>query len=191
MGFLKNNYMPIGSFSVVPHIVKGLLSTAPTSVLDLGIGFGMNGCVVRNWLDHGMAPYNTILVGVEVFPEYQSPAWDMYDTVAITDIESYLNQCITNGRKFDMVIMTDVIEHFTKEDGTRVLKLCKEVCNKAVMVSTPAIFIEQGAYAGNEHEKHLSHWTIEDFAALGFGIVKDGRPDNFGHQMLVVDYIKK
>ena len=109
----------------------------------------------------------------------------------IEDIYSYLTTCVAFDTKFDMILMTDVIEHFDKDKGIEVLEMCKVICNKAVMISTPAVFFEQGAYAGNEHEKHLSAWTINDFTKLGFGIVKDGRPDGFGHQMIVADYIKK
>ena len=183
--------MPIGAFTTIPHLAKGILSTNPTTVLDLGIGFGMNGAVVRNWLDCGTQPYQAELTGVEIFGEYISPLWDLYDRVHISDIYKFLQDAVNNERNYDMVIMTDVIEHFDKDMGIKVLEMCKKVCNKAVMVSTPAIFIEQGAYASNVHETHLSHWSIQDFQQLGFGVVKDGKPDGFGHQMLVVDYIRK
>ena len=178
--------MPIGSFSAFGKVIQGVLASNPKSVLDLGIGFGMNGAGVRNWLDLGVEPFKTKLVGVEVFENYWNATWDLYDKVHITDIVSYLAAC----DKFDTIIMTDVIEHFTKEEGVKVLEMMKEVCNVSCIVSTPAIWIEQGAAYGNEHETHRSIWTIEDFKEVGFGIVMDGEVDNYGHRMIVADYIK-
>ena len=182
--------MPIGSFSAYGKVIQGVLASNPKSVLDLGIGFGMNGAGVRNWLDLGIEPFKTTLVGVEVFENYWNATWDLYDKVHIDDIRSFLGLCIEMGHKFDTIIMTDVIEHFTKEEGLKVLEMMKEVCNISCIVSTPAIWIEQGTTYGNEHETHRSLWTVEDFTELGFGVIMDGELDDYGYKMIVVDYIK-
>ena len=181
--------MPIGSFSAFGKVIQGVLASNPKSVLDLGIGFGMNGCGVRNWLDLGIEPFNTVLVGVEVFEDYWNAAWDLYDKVHLTDIKSYLKECIDKGQKYDTIIMTDVIEHFTKEDGLLVLNMMKQVCNVSCIVSTPAIWMEQGNTYRNVHEAHRCLWTVEDFKGAGFGIVMNGDLDNYGHKMIVADYI--
>ena len=179
--------MPIGSFSAFGKVIQGVLASTPKSVLDLGIGFGMNGAGVRNWLDLGIEPFKTKLVGVEVFENYGNATWDLYDKVHLMDIRDYLKDC----EAFDTIIMTDVIEHFTKEEGIEVLEMMKAKCKVSCIVSTPGVWIEQGAYQGNEHETHRSLWTVEDFKGLGFGIVMDGSLDQFGHMMIVADYIKK
>lgn len=179
--------MPVGSFSALPYIIKGILATNPKSILDMGIGYGMNGACVRNWLEVGNEEYQVILEGIEGFKEYKNPMWDLYDKVHLMDILKFIKKDVN----FDLIILTDVIEHFDKETGVKVLEWAKVHCNKAVMVSTPAIPIEQGPYKGNEFEAHKSSWTLEDFTKLGFGVVKDGKKDKFGHLMLVVDYIKK
>jgi hypothetical protein len=91
---------------------------------------------------------------------------------------------------FDLIVMTDVIEHFTKEDGVKLLNKLKAKCVKGVIVSTPSIWIEQGAAYGNTFETHKSLWTVKDFTDLGYGIIWDGRKDEYGHMMLIADYIK-
>lgn len=182
--------MPIGSFSAFGKVIQGVLASNPKTILDLGIGFGMNGAGVRNWLDLGIEPFKTKLVGVEVFPDYGNATWDLYDHVHINDIKTELEYCVMMGIKYDTIIMTDVIEHFTKEEGLLVLNMMKEVCNVSCIVSTPGIWIEQGAAYGNDHETHRSLWTVEDFKGAGFGIVMDGSLDNYGHMMIVADYIK-
>jgi hypothetical protein len=177
--------MPIGSWSAFQQIVRGTLATNPKSVLDLGIGFGMNGCGVRNWLDLGVKPYRTKLVGVEVFENYRNPVWDIYDEVIIGDIRFVLDSL----PKFDLIIMSDVIEHFTLDEGKMLLEKLKAKCNKSVIVTTPNVWIEQGAYMGNEYETHKSLWGIYEFKQVGYGIVSAGL-DQYGHNMIVADYIK-
>jgi hypothetical protein len=66
----------------------------------------------------------------------------------------------------------------------------KQRCNKAVMVSTPAVWIEQGSYMGNDYEEHKSFWDASDFVREGYGLIMDGRLDQFGHMMILADYIR-
>ena len=182
--------MPIGSYSAYGQVIRGMLATNPGSVLDLGVGFGMNGAAVRNWLDLGTkeahgGKWRVRLEGVEIFEKYKNPMWGIYDKVHITDIREFIDKDV----KFDLVVMTDVIEHFTKEEGTQILNRLKEIAAKAVMVSTPAIWIEQGAAYGNEAETHRSMWSCQDFRQLGYGVIMDGSLDAFGHKMILVDHI--
>jgi hypothetical protein len=184
--------MPIGSWSAYVKVIQGMCATNPTSVLDLGIGFGMNGAAVRNWLDLGTKEANggkwrIKLDGVEGFAKYKNPVWDVYDKVHVMDIRKF----IEIEARYDLIIMTDVIEHFDKEEGIKILRRLKEMCNKAVIVSTPAIWIEQGDAYGNKYEAHRSMWNLHDFRAEGYGIVMDGSLDQYGHKMIVSDYIKK
>lgn len=179
--------MPIGSWSAYTQVIRGMLATNPTSVLDLGIGFGMNGAAVRNWLDLGVKPFLTKLVGVEAWNDYKNPTWDLYDEVIIGDLVQVVNRL----PDFDMIIMTDVIEHLPKGVGLELLDKLKSKANKSVLVSTPGVWIEQGAAYGNEYETHRSMWTCSDFIDKGYGIVDDGKGDAYGHMMIVADYIKK
>ena len=71
--------MPIGSYAVVPYLAHALAVHKPRSVLDLGIGFGGGGAIVREWLDLGIKPWPTFLVGVEIWPDYRGPLWDLYN----------------------------------------------------------------------------------------------------------------
>ena len=185
--------MPIGSFSCFGKIVQSILATNPKSVLDLGIGFGMNGAAVRNWLDLGTkeahgGKWSIKLEGVEAFEKYRNPAWDLYDKVHVSEIRKFLDK---TGQTWDLIIMTDVIEHFFKAEGEALLEQLKGRCNKAVVVSTPAVWAPQGAVYGNELETHRSVWSKHDFVHCGYGIVKDGDVDEFGHRMLIADYVRK
>lgn len=82
--------MPVGCCSLVPVITTHLGLSRPNSVLDLGIGMGFYGAVVRQWVDLGVQPWRTNLVGVEGLAAYQNPCWDLYDEVVVSPIGALL-----------------------------------------------------------------------------------------------------
>ena len=170
--------MPIGSYAFPPYLVQHLLRRRPQRVLDLGMGFGGNGAAVRQWLDAGMQPFQTFLVGVEVWAEYRNPVWDLYNLVATRTIEEYLAH---SDEQFDLVLLTDVVEHFDKEAGYAILlEAMRAVADGgALLISTPAKFFEQGAWHGNPYECHRSSWTADELQALGFKTELLGSPDWF------------
>lgn len=175
--------MPFGSHSIYAQVIHEIAARQPKSVLDLGIGYGINGAGVRNWLDYGYEPYDTYLVGVEAFPKYRSPLWDCYNTVHETTIHDYL--AIEPVELFDCIVMTDVLEHFTKEEGVDLLsKLQNRLTPDGfLLVSTPAIWIEQGTVHGNVYETHKSLWNRRDFRH--HQLLSHGGADKFGHKMLL------
>lgn len=168
--------MPIGSSMVIPYVVEQL-SPRPASVLDLGVGFGLNGALVRQYCDRGYdwqgKPDAVRLTGVEGFRDYENPVWHLYDRVYTRDIKEFVDACTL---KFDLVLMTDVIEHFELADGRAMLDACFKLVAPGgrFLVSTPAVWIEQGAVYGNDFETHRSLWTPEMFRDAGFDVLWDG-----------------
>jgi phospholipid N-methyltransferase len=181
--------MPIGSFSTFRDVMRIILMDSPKTVLDLGIGHGINGAGIRNWLDAGVQPYKTRIEGVEGHKPYRSPLWDCYDQVHELTIQTFF---AADSRAWDMILITDVIEHFTKETGLLILEQCKDrlVLGGKLIVVTPGVWIEQGAAYGNELETHRSLWTAENFSSNGFFIAKDGSLDDMGYMMIVAEYTK-
>lgn len=177
--------MPFGSHSSLADVIQLMCFCNPKSVLDIGIGNGMNGAAVRNYCG-----FDKTLIGVEAFGKYRNPMWDLYTKVFVQPIEDYLRDV---HQLFDLVIMTDVIEHFTKPDGIRLIKKLKTrlPVMGCMLISTPAVWIEQGAAHGNEYERHRSLWTEREFIELGFTIYKDGKPCKYGHRMIVAEYLNK
>jgi hypothetical protein len=177
--------MPIGCVSCVPHVAGRLGALRARSVLDLGIGMGFYGAVVRQWLDCGVKPWRTKLIGVEAWDKYRNPAWQLYDAVHLEPIERFLDRDL--HPPFDGIIMLDVIEHFEKPKGEDVIRRARQRLTAAgqLIIATPGVWMEQGAAYGNEWERHRSLWTAEDFRGLGFEIITDGSPDHFGNQMVL------
>ena len=185
--------MPIGSYSSFRDIMRHALMHSPKSVLDLGIGHGINGAGIRNWLNVGVKSNykDTTVIGVEGFKDYESPLWGCYDIVHTCTIQEYLQR---KDVQFECVIMTDVLEHFDKDEGSAIInKIINDVLPKGgiLLISTPAVWIEQGAAYGNELETHRSLWHFTDFISVpGAEIIRDGREDDMGYKMLVVKITK-
>lgn len=134
----------------------------PRSIMDIGIGYGKWGLLVREALDWipgrlDRPTWQVRIEGVEVFP-YESPLHDwVYDKVTFADVLEFQEQI--SG--FDLVLINDVIEHM---DKLAALELLRSLVarNRNVVVSTPVDFFTQ-EIAANEHEHHISHWTRRDF----------------------------
>ncbi len=174
--------MPISSYASIPDIINSVVIKQPRTLLDVGIGNGMYGAIVSNYIP------SCKIYGIEAFPNYRTPLWNVYTHVNISDVfKTDIND------KYDCIIIADVIEHFEKEIGLKVIEKLKEALNPAgvLLISTPSIFCEQGAVGGNEFERHKSLFTKEDFKDIpGWEILKDGEPDKWGHYMLVIKFTK-
>ncbi len=108
--------------------------------------------------------------------------WGVYRNVEIEDI---LN--LNYSKKYDYVIMTDVIEHFPLEDALKLMHDLKKLVKEggSLYISTPAVFMEQGVFEGNEKECHLCLIEKEHYLDRGYTLIKDGSVDTFGHLMLL------
>lgn len=171
--------MPLSAFSIIPDISFELIIKNPKTVLDCGIGNGLYGAVIQNYLP------NCKVTGIEGWEKYNNNLWACYDAVYIGTMPEVLSEVKT----FDMILILDVIEHFEKEEGKEVVRILQSKLNRKgiLLISTPDIFCEQGAVGGNELEIHRSLWKIEDLP--GFETKKSKGPDKYGHYMQLYKYI--
>lgn len=190
--------MPIGSPAAVLPIVKDLHARPSGSVrevLDLGIGFGLWGAMLRNWLDFGLVSRRTFrLTGVEAFSQYGNPNWGHYDRVFNVTIQQFLGER-NPAKQYDVILLLDVLEHFEKEEGFRLLEALKVRLSPGgvLYVATPSVFYVQGAEYGNQYEIHRSLWLVADFDAVGFSVLDappDDQPPGYGHDCLTVKYVR-
>jgi hypothetical protein len=167
--------MPQSDVYNIPWIIQLLNQIEPTSVLDIGIGNGTYGFLVRQSLDiaKGRLKKTDWLIqidGVEVFEDYKNPIWEyFYDKVAVGNIFDIEGKIV----HYDVILLSDVIEHFSKEEG---LVLINSLIKKTdfLIISTPKNEYPQGEIFGNQFETHLSEWKLEDFS-------------NYHNQMLFIN----
>jgi len=149
------------TLSIIHDII---LRLGPRSVIDIGVGHGKTGVLVREYTDiwnkrYDKSTWQTKIYGIEAFPAYRNALWDYaYDEVLIGDALSVLPQL----PDVDLITVLDVWEHFERDYALRLLKLILKK-TKFLLISTPIQVREQGAVMGNEYERHVSTWTPDDF----------------------------
>lgn len=152
-----------------PHqlnqIVNLIRYTKPQSVLDIGVGFGKYGMLAREYLEFGSTEtgygeWTHRIDGIEAFGDYLTPLHDyIYDEVFVGNALEILP---TLEQRYDIILLIDVLEHFERDDGLRLLELMRER-GRNYIVSTPRHAGPQGAEYGNEWETHRSQWHPRDF----------------------------
>lgn len=180
--------MPIGSLSAHAIVINDLCPRNPKTILDLGIGTGFYGASIRQWLNYGNPESfkDTRLEGIEGFAKYRNPLWSFYDVVTVYDIRTINIQV-----HYDCILLCDVIEHMSIDDGLAVIEKYKKNLfeNGVFYIITPGIFCEQGGVYGNEFEVHRSLWTDQIFIDAGFEIMQSGaNVDSLGQIMIVAKY---
>lgn len=154
---MKFNFLhPI--FHPLDYCLKKELSDCK-SVLDLGCGPSSPLKNIKN-IDYS--------VGVELFKPY-------LDISKKQKIHTkYLQKDILNlnfkSNSFDAVILIEVLEHLSKNDGQKILKLADIWSKKKVILSTPNQYFPMGIVDNNIHQKHLSGWSIKELRQNGFKI---------------------
>lgn len=74
------------------------------------------------------------------------------------------------SKSFDIVISMDVIEHFEKDQGWKLLIALERIASKRVVVFTPNGFLPQGEYDENPHQLHRSGWHTDEFIKRGYAV---------------------
>ena len=160
--------MPTSDTNQVPGILKLIGECQPDSVLDVGVGWGRYGALLRLGLERGYADisdrsnWQVRIDGIEAFAGYIGDIQrSVYNEIHLGTVQ----KTIGNLGTYDVILLGDVIEHLEKDEGVQLLK---ELVNKArlrVVLATPNGRYDQDAMFGNQFEKHRSVWSPADFAA--------------------------
>jgi hypothetical protein len=141
------------------------MQLSPTSVLDVGIGMGKWGLLTREYTDVWNRKFyekdwTTLLIGLEIYKEYENPVWDLYDGIYIGDARTTIEKAFNLYGKFQLGIMIDVLEHFSKEDGIKVVETLLKGCDNLLLSYANC---EQKDVCANKFEDHISKWSFSDF----------------------------
>lgn len=156
--------MPTSDYTQIPDVIRALIESRAETVLEVGVGFGKWGALCREYIEinRGRMPaeWRSRIDGIEAFEGYRNPLWSAYDNIHIGDAMTVIDGLGT----YDVVLCCDVIEHFEKEDGRRLLEKMLHH-GRLVIITSPADESPQDAVYGNPHEEHKSWWTEADFAS--------------------------
>ena len=163
--------MPTSWYQAVPAIIDLVMSDQPSSILDIGVGFGKYGVLLRESFDipherYEKKDWHLQLDGVEGFEGYRNPIHDyIYNTMYYGNIYTVLPQL---KQTYDTILLIDVLEHFDKREGLKLLERLLEITNTSLIVSTPIMPAPQEEYLGNTLEQHKSRWSVVDFVDFDY-----------------------
>ena len=139
------------------------------SILDVGIGFGKYGVILRERFDIRFKRYDesdwiTIIDGVEIYSDYITPMHTyVYDTIYLGDIF----ELIDNLKRYDVILMIDCLEHLSKWKGREVVRKLFTLCDKLLLFSFPNFFRgDEGYKWPNVRERHRCLWTPKELNEL-------------------------
>jgi len=160
--------MPSSYPQLISPIIEIIRSVQPQSVLDIGIGFGKFGFLCREYLElwdgrNKYGDWQKRIDGIEAFAQYVTPLQEqIYNKIYIGDARQIVP---TLDHYYDLILLIDVIEHFTLEDGHRLLHQSAKHA-RGCIVSTPLAALAQAAAFDNPYETHNSQWTRAEFSAF-------------------------
>lgn len=144
--------MPTSDINNIASVVHLAWEIAPERILDIGPGRGKYGLLLREYLEEPV-----FIDAIEVEPRYVTSRLEaIYDQVTVGSIMDHLPDL----DRYDLVLMVDVLEHLTKEEGQAVL----DACHAPVIVATPREFFQNPEWESYPSEEHRSLWAVDDFA---------------------------
>jgi len=152
--------------------------TTEGTILDLGCGHGQSAQFILSKVKG-----HYILTGLDAFlPDIiQAKELDIYSNIVLYD----LNKPFPFAEKtFDIVLLLEVLEHFPREDGERLLAKMEAIARKGVIISTPGFLdrtrigteTEDTAYYMKRYKNeplrmpHVTIWTEEDYRNFGYNV---------------------
>jgi SAM-dependent methyltransferase len=143
--------VPTSQHWQIPYVLDVIASERPDTVLDVGSGFGKYGTLAREYA----APSRVDAL------DMTAPRFPGYDHVYLGDLRELDRVLPLDAPRYDLALFVDVIEHFEKAEGHRVLAgLLKR--SRRVLVTTPLGFRAQ-EIPGMPFETHRSGWWPWDF----------------------------
>jgi len=109
--------------------------------------------------------------GIDGSPEMLASARErnLHDDYILADFRTH-----KFDRPFDVVVLSHVIEHFTRDEGLEALRRIEGLARHLVYVETPHGFLEQHALRGNPYMRHFSGWFTHDFESRGYSVFGSG-----------------
>ena len=177
-------YSHVGQISKILAWAKRL---RPATILDIGSGSGQYGVLLRTHLDQERiydlktgvlrpkGEWPTVIDAIEGNPALITPVHRFcYNEVFIEEALTRLGAL--PDRSYECAIAIDIIEHFEREDGFRLLNEMRRVASVA-LVSTPKVFKAQH-FEIAPLEDHRSLWERTDLENTGFYDIIDD-PDSW------------
>jgi len=159
--------MPLSIWLGMEDCLQTIVTRRPSAVLDAGIGFGLWGHLLRQYLDVWSGrihkdQWKTRIDGIEIdAARVQTHAEYLYSHIYIGDIREVVPRRAKNT-SYDVILFGDVLEHLPKEDALALLRCSTNLARQLVVVRIPLGdgWREEGR---EPPDHHRSRWTLDDF----------------------------
>lgn len=161
--------MPTCDPRLLSPIMLEVMALQPHSILDIGVGTGKWGTLVREYTDLWnqkskifdlKAPDAVVIDGIEIYKDYENSLWHNYNYVVVGDACDIVPRLESH---YDLALFIEVLEHIPKEAGQT---LIVEVLKRCTFIIISYTNNEQGTWFDNVHESHVSRWCLEDIQNL-------------------------
>jgi len=162
--------MPSSAPDHIPAVLKHVMKLQPKRVLDVGVGYGKWGFLLREYLESWNdrvhpEDWEITITGVEVWEPYTRLPWmrEIYTNMVIQDVRVWIQGRVFHELQYDVAICGDVLEHMPKEDAIQVLNALLGLCGE-VIVNVPIgkEWLNNQIVDGNPYEKHQCAWEHEE-----------------------------
>ncbi len=158
--------MGTSNWQNIPWCVQAIMRVEPDRVLDVGVGYGRWGMILREfaevWFGRVLPEeWKIEIEGIEAFERNVSDYHQhFYDRIHIGDALEVIPNL--DGR-WNLAVLGDVLEHFFKSDGEKLLAGLVERSDY-VLINLPLgdEWPQEEMYE-NPYEEHKAVWEIEDF----------------------------
>lgn len=163
--------MPTSQQYQISKIVDVIVHLNPNSVLDIGTGFGKYGLLCREYLElwdgrEDYRQFNRTIEGIEIFEQYLTPVHSyVYCKIHVGNACDVVPKLTS---KYDLTLLIDVLEHFEKDQGTKLIKDILKI-SKNLIISVPKDIGDQGTVFENKHEAHIAEWDEDELLKLANG----------------------
>jgi hypothetical protein len=160
--------MPVSIWLGMEDCLQAIVERRPSAVLDAGIGFGIWGGLLRQYLDVWSGriqpeQWTTRIDGIEIDEKRIQPhARQLYTELFVGDIRELVPRRASEQR-YDVILFGDVIEHLPKDDGQNLLAVAAKLASQLVVVRIP---LGDGwrREGREEPDHHRSQWHADDFS---------------------------
>lgn len=139
------------------------------SMLDVACGMGKWAFLARTNAKFFVKHPPDKIVGVDIFRPYLNFLKNevkVHDALVRCDIRFLPFK----DKIFDIVLIAEVIEHLTKEDGEKIFWEAKRLTKKRIIFTTPQYPLPQSDLDGNMKQEHISRYAAGDFKKMGFKV---------------------
>jgi hypothetical protein len=162
--------VPLSIWQGLEDCLALIVARRPSAVLDAGIGFGLWGHLLRQYLDVWSGriqrpQWTTRIDGIEIDPSRVQPhSQHLYSHIYSGDIRDEVPRR-AGQTPYDIILFGDVIEHVPKGDGIELLRTASLLARDLVVLRIP--LGDGWRVEGREPpDHHRSRWYAHDFNAF-------------------------